>query len=181
VSYGWSASFEGRLCVEVYDAEGLLVPKDCRYFKGTYGGYPLRTAKCRKAGAGYTHATVEDLSGTKILDSDTAYGKCGEAADDPNDPGFPFVPPMIVPREQAADPLTCRATYKVTVAMDPSAATTLSMRFGDGTEERDQIPQGDGFVTVVFSHVFPTGTKSYVQRATIVETGRYSESVTHHL
>ncbi len=55
------------------------------------------------------------------------------------------------------------------------------MQFGDGTEERDQIPQGDGYVTVIFSHVFPTGTNSYVQRATIVETGRYSESVTHHL
>jgi len=39
----------------------------------------------------------------------------------------------------------------------------------------------NGYVTVIFSHVFPTGTNSYVQRATIVETGRYSESVTHHL
>jgi hypothetical protein len=82
VSYGWSASFEGRLCVEVYDAEGLLVPKDCRYFKGTHGSYPLSRTKCRKPGAGYTHATVEDLSGTKILDSDTARGKCGDEADD---------------------------------------------------------------------------------------------------
>ncbi len=88
---------------------------------------------------------------------------------------------MIVPREQAADPLTCQATYKVTVAMDPSAATTLLMQFGDGTEARTTIPQGNRFKTVVFSHVFPTGTHSYVQRATIVETGRYSESVTHHL
>lgn len=90
----------------------------------------------------------------------------------------PFMPPVNV-----ADPEDCIARYEVAVPMDPAQATTLSMSFGDlSSAETRSIPQGDGYVIVEFIHVFPyEPLNTWSQKATIVETGRYVESITLHL
>lgn len=92
----------------------------------------------------------------------------------------PAPAPTIIPTHEPVLVGYCTQCYAVVVPQDPTGPTTLVMDYGDGTSESFRIAQGSGFVTVAACHGFPEPGGTYLQRATIVETGAWSVSVTQH-
>lgn len=88
-----------------------------------------------------------------------------------------FDGPEITPQEQTTN-FASGARWDVLVPQDAQNATTLAFDYGDGTpEDRVTIPVGGGASTFTFSHTF-YGTGTFMQRATVMETGASSEART---
>ncbi|HUP70224.1 MAG TPA: hypothetical protein VM142_10475 [Acidimicrobiales bacterium] len=85
-------------------------------------------------------------------------------------------PVVITPATQTTS--SGDANWTVKAGQDSAGATTLKMEFGDGLSETRTIPQGSVTSTFTFSHRFISGTGTYAQRATIVETGASATSTT---
>ena len=89
--------------------------------------------------------------------------------------------PVVEPATQITNVEECVGYYTVSVAKDPVRPTTLKMDYGDGSPvDLATIPQGSGTAGIKFSHEFPYKLGVYLQRATLIETGRTSGAVTVH-
>jgi hypothetical protein len=82
-----------------------------------------------------------------------------------------------------------KATWTVMVRRADHSSRTIRFEFGDGTSDSKTVYSGTGVTWVQFQHYFPIASdlpfrqlyvKTYVQTATIVETGASSHSVTVH-
>ncbi len=88
-------------------------------------------------------------------------------------------PPSISPAAQTTTS-SGTASWTVNAPQNKNRPTTLSMAYGDGASETRSIPQGTSISTFKFDdHTF-NATRTYIQRATVVETGASSTSTTYH-
>lgn len=115
-------------------------------------------------------------------------GSAGELEDGLNSGGNPENGnPKITPSKNIAtpatlDPISCLAVYEVLVPQSPTRPLTIRFEYGDGTYEQRIVAQGTGVAEYTWTHQFwPWQLHTWTQRATILETGAYSESTTTHL
>lgn len=97
--------------------------------------------------------------------------------------GQRWVPlPDITPEVHTTDD-ACYATWTITVPQDPLRSTTVRFDFGDGYSTTRAVPQGSATTTLTVSHDFDRSSEgqTLAQRATVVETGKYDDSLTDHL
>ena len=88
--------------------------------------------------------------------------------------------PSPTPAAQATT--GCQASWRVTAPESASQPTTLSVSYGDGSSETRAIPQGSGFVTFSFSHMYPGNPdgKTYFQWFSILQTEKFNVTSTIH-
>lgn len=100
------------------------------------------------------------------------------------DLGYRWIPfPDITPEGQTS--LDCWGHWAVKVARDGGRSTTLRMAFGDGSSQTRVVAQGSGTTTLYFNHYFAPpgggGQDTTIQRATVMETGAWDQSMTYHI
>lgn len=164
-----SSMIAGDLHVNVTDNQGSVLYQKTSPVRGVAAG-PSFSAPAPPQGGTVT-ATAETTVNGKVVGSSTQQVNASGSGGPSASPGYQIAPSS-----------TCRLDLRVVAPRSASFGLTLRMDYGDGKSESRAISPGSGTVSFYFSHVLqgPADGQRYVQRATVLETGRYAQTVTYH-